>query len=192
MKPFGSLLDRVHIAAPCSAEWKEMRGDERVRFCDRCSLNVYNLSAMTRREAERLVVRSEGRLCVRFYRRKDGTTLTQNCPVGLRALKRRVSRVASATAAAAISFFAGIGVAPEKEQGQPFAAPAPATVEAFAAETEEGGAMMAGGIGAGPLETVFVPGGFLGGVIFLFGYPWLKIRERRQAKAREALHIWRP
>ena len=114
MKSFGSLLDRVRVAAPCSADWKEMRGDERVRFCDRCSLNVYNLSAMTRREAERLVVQSEGRLCVRFYRRKDGTILTQNCPVGLRALKRRVSRTASAAAAAAISFFTGVGVAPEK------------------------------------------------------------------------------
>ena len=191
MKPFGSLLDRVHVAAPCSADWAEMPGDERVRFCDRCSLNVYNLSAMTRREAERLVVRSEGRLCVRFYRRRDGTTLTQNCPVGLRALKRRVSRTASAAAAAAIGFFAGVGVAPEKAQDPPVAAPTPAAVEASAAETEEF-AVMGGAMGASPLEIVLVPGGLLGGVIFLFGYPWLKVRERRQAKEREALHIWRP
>jgi hypothetical protein len=35
-------------------------------------------------EAERLVVEKEGRLCVRFHRRADGTVLTRDCPVGLR------------------------------------------------------------------------------------------------------------
>lgn len=191
MKSFGSLLDRVRIAAPCSADWKEMRGDERVRFCDRCSLNVYNLSAMTRREAERLVVGSEGRLCVRFYRRADGTTLTQNCPVGLRALKRRVSRVASATAAAAISFFAGVAVAPEKERSRPFVAPAPAVVETLPAEEENMAMVMGGAMGISPLEAWPVQGGILGSVIFVIGYPWLKIRQRKQAKESAALHIWR-
>jgi hypothetical protein len=92
------------------ADWDRMRGDERVRFCDQCSLNVYNLSGMTRREAEAILTNSEGRLCVRFYRRADGTILTNNCPVGLRALKRRVSRVASATLSAVVSFFAGLGI----------------------------------------------------------------------------------
>jgi hypothetical protein len=85
-----------------------MVGDERVRFCGQCSLNVYNLSAMTKDDAERLVSQSEGRLCIRYYRRADGTILTGNCPVGLRALKRRMSRIASASAAAVISFLGGI------------------------------------------------------------------------------------
>lgn len=117
MSRFANTLGRVRVAAPCGEEWGEMRGDERVRFCSRCSLNVYNLSAMTRREAERLVVANEGRLCVRFYRRKDGTILTRNCPVGLARLKRRVSRVASAAAAAALGLFAGVASAPQA--GQP-------------------------------------------------------------------------
>jgi hypothetical protein len=56
------------------------------------------------------MIRAEGRLCVRFYRRRDGTILTNNCPVGLRALKRRASKVASATLSAVVSFFAGLGV----------------------------------------------------------------------------------
>jgi hypothetical protein len=34
---------------------------------------------MTRAEAEALVAEKEGRLCVRFYRRPDGTMLTRNC-----------------------------------------------------------------------------------------------------------------
>jgi hypothetical protein len=64
-----------------------MRGDDKVRFCDQCCLNVYNLSAMSRREAEDLVRQREGRLCVRFYRRADGTALTQDCPRGLAAIQ---------------------------------------------------------------------------------------------------------
>jgi hypothetical protein len=84
-----------------------MVGNERVRFCGQCSLNVYNLSAMTGSEAEQLISQAEGRLCVRYYRRVDGTVLTKNCPVGLRALKRRLSRIATASISAALSFFAG-------------------------------------------------------------------------------------
>ena len=79
-------LENVRVAAPCSADWEQMRGDERARFCGQCQLNVYNLSGMTRQEAERLIASREGRLCVRFYRRADGTILTKNCPVGLAAL----------------------------------------------------------------------------------------------------------
>jgi hypothetical protein len=103
-----SPLDHVTIAAPCNVGWDNMVGNERVRFCGQCNLNVYNLSAMAKSEAERLVSQTEGRLCVRYYRRTDGTILTKNCPVGLRALKRRVSRIASASISAALSFFAGI------------------------------------------------------------------------------------
>ena len=79
-----------------------------MRFCTQCELNVYNLSGMRRAEAERLVARAEGRLCVRFFRRADGTIITKDCPVGLRALKRRVTRGARAAAAAVLTFVAGL------------------------------------------------------------------------------------
>ena len=59
-----------------------MEGDDRVRFCGECELNVYNLSSMTEDEALKLVEEREGRLCVRFYQREDGTVLTSDCPVG--------------------------------------------------------------------------------------------------------------
>ena len=108
MKKCDSPLNHVTVAAPCNVGWDNMVGTERVRFCGQCSLNVYNLSAMTKGEAERLISQAEGRLCVRYYRRADGTILTENCPVGLRALKRRLSRIASASISAALSFFAGI------------------------------------------------------------------------------------
>jgi hypothetical protein len=103
-------LDSVRVAAPCPADWSKMAGDERMRYCGECNLHVYNLSGMTRREAEALITNTEGRLCVRFYRRSDGTILTRNCPVGLRALKRRISRVAGATLTAVLGFFAGVGL----------------------------------------------------------------------------------
>ncbi len=110
MAQFDNPLAHVTVAAPCPADWNQMQGNERVRFCGQCSLNVYNLSAMSQREAEMLLMRSEGRLCVRFYRRGDGTILTNNCPVGLRALQRRVRKVAGAVCASVISFLTGVGV----------------------------------------------------------------------------------
>src|SRR5437868_2597359 len=65
----GALLERLRVASPCKASWDAMAGDDRKRFCAECGKNVYNLSAMTREEATRLLVDSEGSLCVRLYRR---------------------------------------------------------------------------------------------------------------------------
>ena len=76
-------LDRIQVAKPCPVSWDSMSGDDRVRFCGACRLNVFNLSGMTRREATELLQLVEGRLCVRFFRRKDGTLLTSDCPVGM-------------------------------------------------------------------------------------------------------------
>src|SRR5262245_46538856 len=99
-------LEMVGVASPCTADWDAMRGDDRVRFCGECNLHVYNLSGMTREEAEGLVSRREGRLCVRLLQRHDGTVLTQDCPVGLRALRKKVWRglVAAASLAFAVLF----------------------------------------------------------------------------------------
>ena len=94
------MLDRVTIAAPCSADWDSMPGTDQVRHCGQCNRNVYNFSAMNRRQAEALLRETEGRLCARLYRRSDGTILTENCPAGLRAIGRRVSRVAGAAMSA--------------------------------------------------------------------------------------------
>ena len=188
---FTNALDRVRIAAPCEADWDEMRGDERVRFCHRCSLNVYNLSEMTSREAERLVMRAEGaRLCVRFYCRKDGTMLTRSCPVGLRAIKRRASRIASATFAAIVSFLAGVGVTPTKEASSVLVAqPNVVVIPPAHAAPEEHSVAMGGGY-YDPLATPFVPAGILAGGIFVIGYPLMKLRARREAKRSRELHVW--
>src|SRR5215467_15227721 len=96
-------LNSIQVAAPCPMSWEKMTGDDRVRHCQECKLNVYNLSDMTRREAENLIANREGRLCVRFYRRADGTILTRDCPRGLQALTARVSRIAGAVVSAIMS-----------------------------------------------------------------------------------------
>lgn len=87
-----SKLDRIQVAAPCPARWEDMKGDERSRHCAQCDLRVYNLAGMKRVDAERLVNEAEGRTCVRFFRRPDGTILTDDCPVGLAARARRTVR----------------------------------------------------------------------------------------------------
>jgi hypothetical protein len=91
-------LDDVRVASPCSASWDDMIGDDRVRFCQLCTKNVYNLSALSREDAEALLradqeregPRGEG-MCIRLYRRADGTVLTADCPDGARRKKRRLA-----------------------------------------------------------------------------------------------------
>ena len=96
MEPL-TVLNNLRIASPCPATWAAMRGDDRVRFCNSCSKHVYNISDLTADEAVALIQHSGGHACVRLFRRKDGTVLTADCPVGIRfAVRRRLIRLASA------------------------------------------------------------------------------------------------
>jgi hypothetical protein len=101
-------LDGIKIASPCSASWDGMKGDDQVRFCGQCKLNVYNLSAMSLDEISTLLAKKEGRTCVRFFRRADGTVLTDDCPVGLRAVRRRLAMVAAAVGSLLTAVTAGM------------------------------------------------------------------------------------
>jgi hypothetical protein len=85
-----------------------MYGDGRKRFCSECKLNVYNLSGMTRDEAEALIMNAEGRLCVRFYKRQDGTVITQDCPVGWARIRQRTRLYAAAVASLLGALFTGV------------------------------------------------------------------------------------
>lgn len=108
MQKFTNPLDKIKIASPCGANWNEMYGDERKRHCAMCKLNVYNLSDMTQMEAESFLINSEGRVCLRVFRRTDGTVITKDCPVGWAKIKRKVSRTATAVFALVAGFFGGI------------------------------------------------------------------------------------
>jgi hypothetical protein len=103
-----TILSQVSIASPCNARWSAMKGDERVRFCELCARHVYNLSAMPADQAGSLVSEREGRICVRFYRRRDGTMLTADCPIGTQSARRRwFARMASAAALGLMSLCGG-------------------------------------------------------------------------------------
>jgi hypothetical protein len=100
------ILDALVIAKPCPASWDAMAGDDRVRHCELCKLNVYNIAALTNADALGLIERSEGRLCVRLYKRADGTVLTVDCPVGVRAAWRRLMQLAAMGLAVILYVFA--------------------------------------------------------------------------------------
>jgi hypothetical protein len=92
-------LDKIELAFPCPMKWEDMVGDERERFCQSCALNVYNLSSMSKKEAEEfLLLRSESRICLNFKRRKDGTIITDNCPRALRAVRDKTRRAVAVCA----------------------------------------------------------------------------------------------
>ncbi len=97
------VLKDVRVATPCTFPWERMTGDEHVRHCPECRLDVYNFSAMTAEEVTRLIESRDGQLCGRFYRRADGTMITRDCPVGLTApVRRRVAGLAARVAAVAL------------------------------------------------------------------------------------------
>jgi hypothetical protein len=104
------VLDNIRVAAPCTARWDAMIGDDVVRHCVECKKNVYNLSGMTRDDAEAMLRARNGELCVRYYQRADGTILTSDCDVGA-ARRTRTRRIAAVGVAASLAG-AAIGLPP--------------------------------------------------------------------------------
>jgi hypothetical protein len=110
MKKYDNPLINIQIASPCKSDWNAMSGDNRKRFCGECNLNVYNLSGMSKTEAETLLIESEGRVCVRLYKRSDGSVITKDCPVGFAKVKQRVQLVVTASISLVFTFFGAIGL----------------------------------------------------------------------------------
>ena len=108
------LLENVRVASPCNMRWDDMVGEGRVRYCGKCEKNVYNVAHMTREEAEALIRNHDGELCMRIYRRADGTVITSDCPVGAQRKRRRdfVMAIAVGSSLAAGALYAMDGVDP--------------------------------------------------------------------------------
>ena len=98
-------IDTIQIASPCKMPWSRMEGNDKARFCGDCKKNVYNLSLMTRAEANTLIQEKEGSLCISLYRRSDGTVLTADCPKGLRAIRRQYLKSRAKVLAAVFAVF---------------------------------------------------------------------------------------
>lgn len=94
--PDAQILSRTRVATPCPADGAQMVGDDKSRYCGSCKKNVYNISAMSTKEAAALIRAKEGNLCIRYYQRADGTVMTQDCPVGVAAVRRKLKRAFAA------------------------------------------------------------------------------------------------
>lgn len=103
-----NFLNNLTIASPCTADWNSMIGNEQVRFCEHCSLKVHNLSLMTRNQAQRLVARSNGRLCVRYHHDSTGRPLTLPVRQKLHRIGRRASRIAAGAFTATLSITSAV------------------------------------------------------------------------------------
>ncbi|MDX2105028.1 MAG: hypothetical protein SFY67_01375 [Candidatus Melainabacteria bacterium] len=66
-----------------------MDGNERERMCKQCSQKVFNISDMTKSEAETFLANNveRGDACIFYYKRADGTIKTENCPKYLRPVR---------------------------------------------------------------------------------------------------------
>jgi hypothetical protein len=111
MEPSLKILEDIRIASPCHARWDAMTGDDRARHCRSCERTVYNLSALSAEEAAKLFVAHEGRICVRIYRRRDGTIITRDCPVGRSERLRKGIRTAIVRTASWLGFLPLAGCA---------------------------------------------------------------------------------
>jgi len=83
-----------------------MAGDDRVRHCAACDLDVFNVEDMSREEALALIRRKiddpGARICARLRVRRDGTVVTRDCPVGLARVRKHAAAVWSRVGAAAM------------------------------------------------------------------------------------------
>jgi hypothetical protein len=70
-----------------------MAGDDRRRFCGRCSLHVHDLSAMREEAVMKLIAGPDPHLCIRYSMRGDGTAT-----IGGESRPRRWLRVAGLVA----------------------------------------------------------------------------------------------
>lgn len=103
------LLREIRVASPCHERWEDMQGDDRTRHCGKCDKDVHDLSAMSAADAEALLAARGASLCVRLYRRFDGTVITSDCPEGARLRRKR--RIIAATAAVTATILGATGAA---------------------------------------------------------------------------------
>jgi carboxypeptidase family protein/ankyrin repeat protein len=91
---------QFEITSPCTENWDAMIGNDRVRFCSHCQLFVNDLSQLNRKQIRRLILKSKGRLCVRYSSVNPRPTVT---PVRvLHKIGRRTSMVAASAFSATL------------------------------------------------------------------------------------------
>jgi len=110
-------LTELHTAFNCPADWNAMYGDDQTRRCSLCQRTVYNISEMTRDEAIAFLEERGTKICVRYFKRRDGTILTKPCGKVKQSVYRRRLRIASALSALSVfgfTFFSPLAVAGQR------------------------------------------------------------------------------
>jgi len=97
-----SVLDAMRVNRPCTEDWDQMTGNDRVRFCSHCSKDVNNISEMTPKQAVRLARASGGNLCIRY--KYDPVTKAPIFADRFHQISRRAPVLASGAMAASIAF----------------------------------------------------------------------------------------
>ncbi len=100
------FIDSVEVKNPCTEDWEQMHGNDRVRFCSHCSKHVNNLSEMTRKEAMRLVRASGGNLCIRYI--QNPATKRPMFAEQLMQITRRTPGLAAGVMTASIALSGGV------------------------------------------------------------------------------------
>lgn len=93
-------IQSYFISTPCSVKWDDMQADQSnisVRFCGDCKLNVHNLSSLSDEEVVNLLDKKAAgeRVCTYFYRKDDGTLVTDNCPKQMKQIRDRLQAYAA-------------------------------------------------------------------------------------------------
>lgn len=128
-------LDRIQIKTPCFKNWDEMEGSAHRRYCGGCQKHVYDLSSLSRIEAEVLLRFKKCDLCVRYQRNETGGV--RNVPVRRRirawgvALCRKNRFVPASLLAVFVALFA-VGC-----DDKPVSAVSPALAEASVDKPQE-------------------------------------------------------
>ncbi|MBX9685659.1 MAG: hypothetical protein K2X27_03090 [Candidatus Obscuribacterales bacterium] len=86
-------FDDYRNASPCSAKWESMSGPEKSKVCGSCLLNVYDFDSMDIEQVKDAVLKREGKIYTRLYKRKDGRFLSRDCPVGVKKKQDQIAAI---------------------------------------------------------------------------------------------------
>ncbi|HZE97636.1 MAG TPA: hypothetical protein VE981_11465 [Planctomycetota bacterium] len=106
----------LKISSPCPKKWDDLVGNDRIRYCGQCKLNVYNFADMTQTEISGIVRKTEGRLCASIYLRGDRSATLRDCPTTRRSsLLRRLVGVGALLVLGAFTWICRGAEQPDRE-----------------------------------------------------------------------------
>ena len=103
---------RFEITSPCTEDWDAMLGNDRIRFCSHCQRSVHDLSQLNRKQIRRLILKSNGRLCVRYSAVNPKPPATPARV--LYKIGRRTSMIAASAFSASLSISSAIAANSQK------------------------------------------------------------------------------